>query len=57
MQDITACVCLGEGEGWKTVKKQMCAVSHLSDLMFVGQLSLPNNVPVSLCATDEIKLV
>lgn len=31
VQDITACVGLGEGEELKTVKNQMCAVPHLSD--------------------------
>lgn len=34
VQDIAACVCLGEG--WKTVKKKKCLVSRPAELMFGG---------------------
>lgn len=33
VQDITALVHLRAAEGWKTVKKQMCGASHLSDVL------------------------
>lgn len=50
MQDITACVCLGEGEGWKTVKKKanVCCFSPACRTALAAPV-----MSASLCVPDK----
>lgn len=47
VQDITACVCSGEREGWNKVKKTNVCRFSPEWFMSAGQLSLPAHVCVS----------
>lgn len=56
VQDIAACVCLGEG--WKTVKKkkrEKCVFSRPGELTFGGSIGLHSNVCVFLLAIKKIR--